>query len=113
MTTDAVGALHLHGTRSTDLLVIAANDVPVLDVEFGAKATPKLEVVGASIGETAFRPDGRVGFELRPDGKALELPLWWSPSRQSIYRLRLRLEGAPAAPIAFTIAPGSVRQKGR
>ena len=65
------------------------------------------------MGETAFRPDGRVGFELRPDGKALELPLWWSPSRQSIYRLTLRLEGAPAAPIGFTITPGSVRQKGR
>src|SRR6185369_676637 len=77
VTTDAVGALHLQGERAADLLVIAANDVPLLDVEFGAKATPKLGVVGATVGETAFRPDGRVGFELRPDGEALELPLWW------------------------------------
>lgn len=108
--TESVGALRLQGDRAAELVVISPDALDGLQVEFGGGATAKLVVPGTAIGDTAFHPDGRVSFELRPGKPSFELPMWWSPSRLAVYRFSLHLEGAPAAAIPFTLKPGRLRR---
>lgn len=108
--TESVGELRMQGNRPIELLLISVDELPAVSIEFGAHAPPRLTVDGATIGDTAFRPDGRVGFELRLASPAATVPMWWTPSRQCIYRLTLRLEGGPAEPVAFTLKAGPLRR---
>ncbi|MEO8504884.1 MAG: hypothetical protein ABI609_13385 [Acidobacteriota bacterium] len=111
--TESMGALRLQGDRAADLLVISPDALPAIRVEFGSRASARLTVTGAAAGDTAFHPDGAVGFEILLAQPTFELPMWWSgPSRLSVYRLGLRLNDAPAVPIPFTIKPGGLRRKG-
>ena len=82
--------LRFDGTE-TALLVLSAEPLDVLRVEFGEDGPSTLEVDGGEIGETILTPAGGVDFRLLLPGAARSHAQWWSPERWWIYPLRLRL----------------------
>lgn len=78
-----------------DLLVLSAEPLDVLRIEFGEDGPSTLEVDGGKIGETVLTPSGGVAFRLLLPGAARSHAQWWSPQRWWIYPLHLRLPASP------------------
>ena len=82
------------------------NQRPVQSVllDFDGQAGIELEVEGGELGNTVFRGDGGIGFEVLLGESDRRHPVWWSRQEQSLYDLRLRLPTAPPFPIGFRLS---------
>ncbi|MEM9558576.1 MAG: hypothetical protein AAGC60_30265 [Acidobacteriota bacterium] len=96
--------VRMEGDARVDLLVASHRPVDVLRLSFGDDAPAVLEARGASLGETVLESGGGVAFRLLPR-LAPRHATWWSPRRQSHYRLTLSFPAAPAETLTFRLIP--------
>ena len=92
------GRLYLTGERWGNVVVASPVPLDRLYLAFDGQAGTELEVAGGSLGDTLFRGDGGIGFEVVLDGASRRHRMWWSSEAQSLYDLRLRLPKAPPSP---------------
>jgi hypothetical protein len=105
---DGGSRLVLLGGATGELLVGSPVPLAGLQLTFDRKATARLEVAGATLGDTTFLPDGSVGFALTLDPPYRVHPMWWTWDPYHLYRVTLRLPGNPA-PVRFAIEPRPLR----
>lgn len=79
--------------REASLLVWAPEGVDRLRVEFGPGGPTTLELQGALLGGTLFRPTGAVGFDVHLREPRRRHPVWWSREPVAVHRLDIRLGG--------------------
>jgi hypothetical protein len=99
------GRIVIQGGAWGEVLLIAPQDVESVLLEFDGQAGTELDLTGGTLGNTVFRGDGRVAFEVLLGERGRRHPMWWSPLEQSLYDLRLRLPDAPPYPVAFRVRP--------
>lgn len=102
------GRMMVDGAQRAELMVISAQPLDVVRLDFGAEAPSQIEVTGARLAERLLQPDGRIAFRLAVSGLRPRHPLWWTPRRQYLYRLGFRLPAATGA-LPFTVV-GERRQ---
>jgi hypothetical protein len=74
-------------------------------LDFGRDAPTRLEVGGAEISSTIFRPDGTITFHVPLKKPRAVHPMWWTWDDFYLYELDFRLLKASAAPHSFRIHP--------
>ena len=94
--------LFLRGTQWGSIFLASPRPLSTVFLSFDGQAGSEIEVGGGRLGNTVFRGDGGVVFEIDLEGAAREHSMWWSKQPHSLYDLRLRLPNAPAIPVAFT-----------
>ena len=97
------GRLFLRGGRWGNLVAASPRPLTHLYLAFDGQAGAELEVAGGTLGDTVFRGDGGIGFEIELVDEARRHRMWWSSEPQSLYDLRLRLPKAPRVPVAFSL----------
>lgn len=97
------GSLVIDGGRWGNLLVIAERPLESVLLEFDGQAGSEIDISGGELGNTVFRGDGGVAFEVSLGDSDRKHPLWWSRQEHSLYDLRLRLPKAPPFPVAFRV----------
>lgn len=98
-------ALRIAGGSPVELLVGAPRPLKALYVELDEHAPSRLQVGEKVLRPVLFKPNGYVLFEIAPGQERAQHPLWWSPYDYHLYKLDLRLPGAPAAPITLHLQP--------
>ncbi len=100
------GGLRLLARRGT-ILVVSDHALSSVRIELGANAPSAIAVEGGTLGNTTFRPDGEVAFDVAVSARsARRHPVWWSLSGAWIYSLEIELGKAPGAPISLDVPFG-------
>jgi hypothetical protein len=94
----------VEGEGPTELLVASPVPLVALHLEFGPTSPGQIEVTHGSLGDTVFRPDGGVGFDLFAPTPRARHPMWWSDESQSLYFFQFVLPGATAKTHAFAVS---------
>ncbi len=89
------GRFELDGDPAV-IWVAAPSGVEMVALELGPGAPSTMEVAGATAGRTVFRPDGRVGFELRLDQPRARHRLWFGARPATVHLIEIRLPGRDA-----------------
>ena len=95
-------ALTMVGDRAVDLWVSNLDPLDSIRLDFGEDAPSILEVEGATLGDRLLTPDGGIAFRLSPTASRRHV-LWWSPWRQSVYRLSFHFPEGPDARLRFRL----------
>jgi hypothetical protein len=98
------GRFQVLGGREVEILVAARRPVAALDLTLPAEAGFEVELQGAAMGETTFRPDGRVAFTVRLDAPRVRHPTAAAPGGVGFRTFRLRLPTAPMRPLTVAVA---------
>jgi hypothetical protein len=78
-----------------------------LMVSFGPSGPSRLEVAGATPGETILSPDGGIAFLLEPGAPRAVHPMWWSEGADWwLYELELAADPPSDRPMTFNLAAG-------
>ncbi len=88
------------------ILVASPYAAEAIYLEFGPGSPVELEVGGADVGTTIFRPDGSAAFQVLTRRPRARHSMWWGPDRQYLYELELAMPGAPdrsKRPHAFAV----------
>lgn len=88
----AAGKLVVAAPRSV-VLVESASPLASVRLDFSPSAPATLAVEGGRSGNTTFRPNGEVAFEVALGRPWRRHPLWWSRAPVSIYSLQLAMPG--------------------
>ncbi len=86
-----------------ELMIAAERPLASVLVDFGPRAGSELEVTGGKAGNTVFRPDGGVRFEITLDGADRRHPLWTGDRRHHVYLLGFAMPDAPERPLPVAI----------
>ena len=98
------GRFELSGGEPAELWLAAPPELDMVALEFGPGAPSSLIVRGAESGRTVFRPDGRVGFELRLVRPRARHPLWFADQRFAVHLITIdRPGGEGGAPLRFRL----------
>ncbi len=88
---------------AAELMIAAARPLEAVLIDFGARAGSELEVTGGTAGNTVFRPDGGVRFEIGLDGANRVHPTWLGERRHHVYLFRIEMPDAPGRPLPVAI----------
>jgi hypothetical protein len=114
---DAVGRIgeaeSLVGGEEGDLLVGSPRPLAALLMVFDPRATTHLEVNGRTYRPSLLRPNGTVVFRVDPGSPRAVHPMWWSRAPWYLYRVSLRMPGAPPVPIGLRLLPAGELAAGR
>jgi hypothetical protein len=94
----------LEGQGPTEFLVASPDPLVALHLEFGPTSPGKIEVTQGQLGDTVFRPDGGVGFDLFAPTPRARHPMWWSDERQNLYFFQFGLPEANTETHAFAVS---------
>ncbi|MGB6002235.1 MAG: hypothetical protein WBI00_17285, partial [Thermoanaerobaculia bacterium] len=94
----------LEGQGPTEFLVASPVPLVALHLEFGPTSPGQIEVTHGRLGDTVFRPDGGVGFDLFAPTPRARHPMWWSDERQNLYFFQFGLAEARAGTHAFAVS---------
>ena len=97
------GQLVVQGGSWAEVVLVSSRPLTSVLLEFDGQAGSELEITGGELGNTVFRGDGGVVFEVGLDSSARQHPMWWSRQEQSLYDLHLRLPKAPPFPVALRV----------
>ncbi len=86
-----------------ELMIAAERPLETVLVDFGPRAGSELEVTGGRAGDTVFRPDGGVRFEIALDGASRRHPLWTGDRRHHVYLFEFTMPDAPERPLPVAI----------
>ncbi|HEX7180523.1 MAG TPA: hypothetical protein VF756_01675 [Thermoanaerobaculia bacterium] len=98
-------SLRLIGSNLGELLVGSPDPLPAVYLDFGRDAPSRLEIGGAEIASTIFRPDGTITFHVPLKKPRAVHPMWWTWDDYYLYELDIQFPKAPAAPFSFRIHP--------
>ena len=99
------GGLQVIGNTDAELLLGTPQPLGVVHLEFDRRAPSRLLVNGRELRPLLLKPDGSVLFEVPLERERAVHPLWWGPYDYHLYTLRVRLPGAPTAPIGMRVLP--------
>lgn len=94
----------LEGKGPTEFLVATPTPLVALHLEFGPTSPGKIVVTQGRLGDTVFRPDGGVGFDLFAPTPRARHPMWWSDERQNLYFFQFGLPEAEVGTHAFAVS---------
>ena len=97
------GRLVVDGDRSIELLIGSLLPLDRLRFDFGKDAPSRIEIAGGELEESILLPSGGISFRVVLGGWTRRHPMWWTPQRQSLYRLTLELPAAPDQPLDFQL----------
>ena len=86
-----------------ELMIASEKPLEAVLIDFGPEARTDLRVEGGELGNTVFRPDGGVRFEIVLGEPDRVHPMWFSPKPHSIYLLEIEMPGAPDAELPVSI----------
>ena len=99
--------LRIAGEGPASLLVGSPQPLDALLLDLDRRAPTKIVVNGEELRPALLKADGGVVFMVPLRRPRAVHPISWSPYDHHFYMLDLRLPGAPAAPISFTLEPAS------
>lgn len=98
------------GGGRAEILLAAPPELEMVGIEFGPGASSELRVGGAELGHTLFRPDGRVGFELRLTRPRALHGLAHAERRHAVHLLSIEMPGrATDTPLKFRLLVAEAR----
>ena len=97
------GTLFAASTGSAELMIAAERPLEAVLIDFGPRAPSELQVEGGTAGNTVFRPDGGIRFEIELDDPIRTHPLWTGERAHHVYVFRIGLPGAPERPLPVAI----------
>ena len=98
-------SLRLVGGESAVLLIGAPRPLKALYVELDEHAPSRLRVGKRELRPVLLKPNGYVLFDVPPGPERAVHPLWPGGHDYHLYKLSLRLPGAPAMPITMRLQP--------
>ncbi|HEY0514271.1 MAG TPA: hypothetical protein VGH73_20370 [Thermoanaerobaculia bacterium] len=97
--------LRIAGGSAGEMLVGSPRPLRSLYAELDEHAPSRLRVGERELRPILLKPNGYVLFEVPLGPERAVHPLWWGAGDYHLYRLEIRLPGAPAAPIGLRIRP--------
>ena len=94
----------LEGEGPVEFLVASPTALVALHLEFGPTSPGQIEVIHGRLGDTVFRPDGGVGFDLFAPTPTARHPMWWTDERQNLYFFQFGLPEAKSGTHAFAVS---------
>lgn len=88
---------------AAELMIAAERPLEAVLIDFGARAGSDLKVRGGRAGNTVFRPDGGVRFEIDLDGPRRRHPIWLGDRRHHVYLFEIEMPNPPARPLPVAI----------
>lgn len=99
--------LRIAGEAPASLVVASPQPIDALLLDLDRRAPTKIVVNGEELRPALLKADGGVVFVVPLRAARAVHPIAWSPYDHHFYALDLRLPGAPAAPISWSLEPAS------
>lgn len=97
------GPVFAASSGPAELMIAAERPLESVLIDFGPRAGSELRVVGGVAGNTVFRPDGGVRFEIDLEGPSRKHPIWVGDRRHYVYLFRIEMPNPPERPLPVAI----------
>ncbi len=97
------GAVFAAASGPAQLMIAAERPLESVLIDFGPRAASELVVTGGSAGNTVFRPDGGIRFEVNLGPPVRSHPLWTGDRRYRVYVFEIEMPNAPERPLPVAI----------